>query len=87
MPRSQTPLARRTVRRFLDALPTRSGGGDGPDVDKLRQQLRRSRRNLKKSEAAVERLRREIRLTRASLRDPFPDTAVRSREHSDRGSS
>ena len=76
MPRSQTPLARRTVRRFLDALPTRSGGGDGPDVDKLRQQLRRSRRNLKKSEAAVERLRREIRLTRASLRDPFPDTEL-----------
>ena len=76
MPRSQTPLARRTVRRVLDALPARSGGGAGHDVDKLRQQLRRSRRNLKKSEAEVERLRREIRLTRASLRDPFPDTEL-----------
>ena len=76
MPRSQTPVARRTVRKFLDALPPRSGGRDGPDVDKLRQQLQRSRRNLKKSEAEVERLRREIRLTRASLRDPFPDTEL-----------
>jgi len=74
MSRSQTPLARRTVRRLLDALPARSGGGDTPDVDKLREQLRRSRRNLKKSEAEVERLKREIRLTRATLRDPFPDT-------------
>ncbi|MET0837315.1 MAG: TylF/MycF/NovP-related O-methyltransferase [Marmoricola sp.] len=74
MPRSQTPLARRTVRRVLDALPARSGGG--PDVEKLRNQLRRSRRNLKKSEAEVERLRREVRLTRASLRDPFPDTEL-----------
>jgi O-methyltransferase len=76
MPRSQTPLARRTVRRVLDALPARSGSGAGPDVEKLRNQLRRSRRNLKKSEAEVERLRREVRLTRASLRDPFPDTEL-----------
>ncbi len=81
MPRSQTPFARRTVRRFLDAIPGRAGrganGSEGPaDVEKLRQQLRRTRRSLKKSKEEVERLRGEVRLTRASVRDPFPDTVL-----------
>ena len=81
MPRSQTPFARRTLRRFLDAVPGRAGrganGSDGPaDAEKLRQQLRRTRRSLKQSKEEVERLRGEVRLTRASVRDPFPDTVL-----------
>ena len=80
MPRSQTPFARRTVRRFLNAMPGRAGRGapgpEGGDVDKLRQQLRRARRARKKSEAEVERLRNEVHITRASVRDPFPDTVL-----------
>jgi O-methyltransferase len=83
MPRSQTPFARRTVRRFLDALPDRGRRGDGADggvdVEKLRQQLRRTRRSLKKSKEEVERLQGEVRLTRASVRDPFPDTVLPDR--------
>src|SRR5688572_22648240 len=84
MPRSQAPFARRTVRRFLDAIPGRAGrganggtGSEGPaDVDQLRQQLRRTRRALKKSKEEVERLRGEVLLTRGSVRDPFPDIVL-----------
>ena len=80
MPRSQTLFARRTVRRFLDAMPGRAGrrnGAEGaPDVEELRKRLRRTRRALKKSEEQVEQLRNEIGTTRASVRDPFPGTEL-----------
>ena len=83
MPRSQTPFARRTVRKFLDAMPgagrRAAAGPDGPDAEKLRQQLRRTRKALRKSKEEVERLRGEVRATRSSLRDPFPDTALPER--------
>ena len=48
-------------------------------MSRARQQVRRNRQALKKSEGEVERLRKELRSTRASVRDPFPDTELPDR--------
>ena len=67
----QSPIARRTVRRLLDAIPSR-----GREVGELRQQLTRTSRQLEKSKEEVEWLRRQISYDRSSVRNPFPDIVL-----------
>ena len=49
---------------------------DADDLEKARRRARRLRKKLTDAEAEIGRLRSEIRLTRDSVRDPFPDLSL-----------
>jgi O-methyltransferase len=73
--RSRMAGARRRVAGLVRRGPearARSSAGDGAEVADLRKRLRRRRAELVK-------LREELRATRVSLRDPFPETELPER--------
>ena len=62
------------IRAMASRLSRRGDATD--DVAKARRRARRLRMKLTDSEGEVERLRTELKLTRGSVRDPFPDLSL-----------
>jgi asparagine synthase (glutamine-hydrolysing) len=70
MLRSRIAGARRRVAGFLD------GRGSQGDAAPARAEVADLRRRLRKRRDQVQRLQAELRATRASLRNPFPETEL-----------
>lgn len=71
-------LAARLVRR----VRARTGQGtSAEEVEQLRRRLRRARAAAEREKEAKQRARRELRATRASVRNPFPDLELPERVH------
>lgn len=82
MGREPVGAARRAARRVVGSVSRRLAdpqSAEAADVSDLRRRLRRTRAKLMKLSDQNEALREELRRTRGSVRNPFPDLVLGDR--------